>query len=225
MNEESLALFRALGDDEGIAVLLHRIAISTLIHLRDPARARELLAESREHYGRVGSGRGESEVVGALGYVARDEGDKEAALELFTRAAELADETGFTWWEVGMLGARVECLLELGRIDDAEPAARRHLELARAIGERQHSVLGLVLHAWIAARRGDAERAHLLWGAVEAEERWGLLGQWEAERDEYAAKVGVRSGAELDRARSRGRGLSLQAAIEEALRPVGAGAP
>jgi predicted ATPase len=225
MNEESLALFRALGDDEGMAVLLHRIAISTLIHLRDPARARELLAESREHYGRVGSGRGEAEVVGALGYVARDEGDKEAALELFTRAAELADETGFTWWEVGMLGARVECLLELGRIDEAEPAARRHLELARAIGERQHSVLGLVLHAWIAARRGDAERAHLLWGAVEAEERRGPLGQWEAERDEYAAKVGVRSGAELDRARSRGRGLSLQAAIEEALRPVGAGAP
>jgi tetratricopeptide (TPR) repeat protein len=225
MNEQSLALFRALGDDEGTAVLLHRIAISTLVHLQAPAAARELLAESREHYRLAGSGRGESEVVGALGYVAKDEGDTEGALELFTRAAEIAAETGFTWWEIGMLDARVECLIELGRIDEAEPGAKRHLELARSIGERQHSVLGLALHAWIAARRGDLDRAQLLWGAVEAEEGRGAVGQWESERDVYAAKIGIRSDGELGRARIRGRGLSLQAAIDEALTPADAGGP
>ena len=73
MNEQSLALFRDLGDDEGIAVLLHRIAISTLVHLQDPAAARKLLEESREHYHCAGSGRGEAEVTGALGYVEREQ--------------------------------------------------------------------------------------------------------------------------------------------------------
>ena len=78
----------------------------------------------------------------------------------------------------------------------------------------------------IAARRGDVERAHLLWGAVEAEERrGGPLGQWEAERDDYAAKVGIRDGGELDPVRTRGRRLSLAAAIDEALRPAGEGGP
>jgi hypothetical protein len=124
-----------------------------------------------------------------------------------------------------MLAAMVECLIELGRIDEAEPVARRHLELAREIIDRQQLVVGLGLHAWIAARRGDVERAHLLWGAVEAEEQRGPIGQWELERDEFAEKVGIRSGAEVDRARSRGRGLSLQAAVEEVLTPAGGGEP
>ena len=225
MNERSLAIFRELGDDEGIGVLLHRLGISTLSVREDTVAARELLEESREHYRRAGSSSGESEVVGALGYVARDEGDIEGALELFTRGAELAAETGFVWWEIGMLAAIVESLIELDRVDEAVPPARRHLELSREIGDRQQEVIALVLHAWIAGRHGDLERAHRLWGAVEGEERRGTVGQWELEREKYAAKIGIRSGDELDHARMRGRGLSLQEAMEEALRPAGAGGP
>src|SRR5262249_36810153 len=155
LNYESLAIFRELGDDEGIGVLLHRIGISTLVLDKDPAAARQLLLESREHHRRAGSNRGEADVSGALGYVARDEGDTEAALELFTRAAEIAEETGFIWWEIGMRAAMVEALIELDRVDEAEPVARRHLELSREIGDRQQLVMALVLHAWMAARRGD----------------------------------------------------------------------
>jgi len=217
MNEVGLALFRKLGDEEGVAVLLHRIGISTLIHLQDPAAAREVLEDSREHFRLANSNSGEAEVVGALGYVAREEGEIEDALELFVRAAELADQAGFLWWEVGMLAAAAESLIALDRVDEAEPMARRHLELAREIGDRQHSLFGVVLGAWIAARRGNVERAHLLWGAVEAEERRGPVGQWDLERDDYAAKLGISSDEELDRARLRGRGLSLQAAMAEAL--------
>ncbi|HSC48897.1 MAG TPA: adenylate/guanylate cyclase domain-containing protein [Gaiellaceae bacterium] len=216
MNERGVALFRELGDDEGIGVLLHRLGISTLVHLEDPVQARGLLERSREHQHRAGSERGEAEVVGALGYVARAEGDLEAALDHFSRSAELAAETGFIWWELGMLAAVVESLIRLERVDEAEPAARRHLDLSRSIGDRQQSVFALVLHAWIAARRGDVERAHLLWGAVEAEERRAPIGQWDTERDDYAARVGIRSGEEPDRARLRGRGLSLEAALDTA---------
>ena len=156
-------------------------------------------------------------MLGGLGYVSEQEGDRRVALELFSRAAELAAEIGFTWWEVGMLAAIAEVLIELDRLDEAESAARRHLELARGIGDRQSSVFGLVLFAYLAARRGDHARAHLLWGAVEAEESRGPIGQWEVEREDYRAKVLLAEGEELERARQRGRGRSLDAAIEEAL--------
>ena len=217
LNEESLALFRELEDAEGIAVLLHRLGISTLGYLKDPEKARELLNESVEQYRLAGSERGESEVLGGLGYVSWEEGDREVALELFLRAAEQAAEVGFTWWEAGMLAAIAEVLIELGRLDEAEPAARRQLELSRAIGDRQSSVIGLVLLAYLAARRGDHDRAHLLWGAVEAEEGRGPIGQWETEREDYRAKVLLADGEELERARRLGHGRSLEAAIEEAL--------
>jgi hypothetical protein len=46
LNEESLALFRSWGDDEGVGVLLHRIGISTM-HFGDHEQARRLLDESR----------------------------------------------------------------------------------------------------------------------------------------------------------------------------------
>ncbi len=219
LNEESLGLFRELEDDEGIAVLLHRLGISTLVYLKDPAKARELLDEGLEHFRRAGLERGESEVLGGLGYVSREEGDREAALDLFSRAAEQAAQTGFAWWEVGMLAAMAEVLIELDRLDEAESATRRELELARAIGDRQSSVIGLVLTAWLAARRGDHAQAHFLWGTVEAEEERGPIGQWESEREDYRVRILLAEGEELERARQRGRGRSLEAAIEEALSP------
>src|SRR5581483_7494979 len=138
--EQSLALFRSLDDDEGQAVLLHRIGISTLGYLRDPQRARELLNESLHFYERAGSTRGESEVIGGLGYVTREEGDMAEAAELFARAAELAAETGFLWWEVGMLVALVECLIVMERLDEAEDKARDHLRKAWQLGDRQQSL-------------------------------------------------------------------------------------
>ena len=216
-NEESLALFRELEDDEGIAILLHRLGISTLSYLKDRERARDLLEESLERFHRAGLKRGESEVLGGLGYVSWDERDLEVALELFSRAAEQAAEIGFTWWESGMLAARAEVLIELSRLDMAEPAARRSLELARAIADRQSSVVGLVLLAYVAARRGDHARAYLLWGAVEAEADLAPIGQWETEREDYRGKVLLAEGVDLEQARQRGRGRSLEAAIEEAL--------
>ena len=108
-------------------------------------------------------------------------------------------------------------MIELNRLDKAEPAARRGLELARVIGDRQSSVFGLVLLAYIAARRGDHAHAHLLWGAVEAEADRAPIGQWEPEREDYRITVLLAEGEELERARQRGRGRSLDDAIEEAL--------
>jgi predicted ATPase len=213
--EESLALFRKAGDDRGVAVLLHRLGIATLV--RGGKGARELFEESLDLFRRTGSRRGEGEAIGSLGYLAHEEGDSAQALELFRQSAEIVAPLGFTWWHMNMLGAIAECALDLGRVAEAADSARESLALATEIGDRQGTVYGLALLAWAAAENGDSSRSGRLWGALEAEEERGPVGQWENERESFAARVLVNDGPELQHGMEQGRRLSLDAAIAEAL--------
>jgi predicted ATPase len=208
-NAESLELFRSLGDDEGVGVLLHRIGISTM-HFGDHEEARRLLDESLVLLRGVGSVSGESEVLGALAYLLYDEGDPAAAIEPFTRAAEMAADVGFTWWEIGMLQGLCECLIQVGRIDEAEAAARKELTLARKIGDRQGLVYGLVHFAWIAVLRGDEERAGRLWAPSRRRKR--------ARRS-----VSGRPSARITQAGSAARALGSRAHARTGAAAAGAG--
>jgi predicted ATPase len=215
-NEESLALFRAAEDEPGIAELLHRIGINTLM-LGERDRAQEQLEESLALFRKLGSARGEAEAIGALGYVAHDARDFERALELFGRSEEMSAEVGFTWWELSMVAYAADCEFELGRIDESEQRDRRALELGRQIDDRQSLIYTLAHIARNAAVRGEASRAGRLWGAVEAEAERAPVGQWEAEREKFAEGFSAIDGAEFVRAREEGRRLSFEAAVSEAL--------
>ena len=215
-NEESLSLFRAADDELGIAELLHRTGINTLM-LGDPELAQEQLEESLALFRKLGSARGEAEAIGALGYVAHGVGDFERALGLFGRSEEMAAEVGFTWWELSMIAYAGDCEFELGRIDESERTDRRALELARQIDDRQALIYSLAHVARNAAVRGDARRAGRLWGALEAEAERAPVGQWEAEREKYAEGLTAVHGAEFAHARDEGRLLSFEAAVSEAL--------
>jgi tetratricopeptide (TPR) repeat protein len=219
-NEESLALFRAADDEPGIAELLHRIGINTLM-LGDRERAQEQLEESLVLFRKLGSARGEAEAIGALGYVAHDARDFERALELFSRSEKMSAEVGFTWWELSMVGYAADCEFELGRIDASERKNRRALELARQIDDRQALIYTLAHIARDAAARGNAGRAGRLWGALEAEAERAPVGQWEAEREKYSESVSAADGPEFERACEEGRRLSFEAAVSEALEGSG----
>jgi predicted ATPase/class 3 adenylate cyclase len=215
-SEESLALFRAEADEQGVAVLLHRLGVTSLAR-GEHEHARELLEESLKGFRRVGSRRGEGEAIGSLGYVTQAEGDIERAARLFEESAAIVAPLGFTWWQAAMLHSLAECALELGRIDEAHARAREALALANQIADRQNTVYLLAQLACVAAARRDALLAGLLWGAVEAEEERGQVGQWESERESYAARVRAVAGSELERGLEQGRRLSLEAATDEAL--------
>ena len=220
-NEESLALFRAAGDEAGIAELLLRIGINTLT-LGDGPRAQELLEESLALHRKLGSIRGEAEAIGALGYVAHDARDFERALELFGRCEEMCAEIGFTWWQASAVAYTADCQFELGRIDESESTYRRALALSRQIEDRQSVVFMLAYMARNAAAVGDDARAGRLWGAAEAEAERAPLGQWEAEREELEKRVFAANGPVFERSRAEGRLLSYEAAVDEALKADGA---
>jgi tetratricopeptide (TPR) repeat protein len=213
---ESLAGFRALGDELAVGHMLHRLAFNEL-RLGNLDEARRLTEESLEIGRRHGSVTSEAFGLSALGSLEWEEGNQEAALELMRKSAAFAGEIGFVWWRVGGLYTLCEWSFTLGRLDDCEWYGRQGLEGAVSIGDRLHTVVLLALLARTAVERSSFERAGVLWGAVESEEKRGVIGQWEEGREEYAAPVLAHGGPEFSRGREQGRGLALVEAVAFAL--------
>ena len=214
---QSLDLFRSLGDERIVAELLVRLAIHLHYTSGDIVGARALIDESREINRRVDSRSIEAMTLGLLGEIAWGEGRSDEALDLVGRSGEVAAEVGFTWWQMHQLYHGCEWSLELGRTAEAEEYARDALRLASAIHDRQLTVYLLALLAATTAAHGELEKAGVVWGAVEADEARGLIGQWEAERDAYAARVLEYENDAFERGRVEGRRMKLPDAVEYAL--------
>jgi predicted ATPase/class 3 adenylate cyclase len=214
--EESLAEYAAIGDERGRAEVLGRLANSALA-IGDYVRARELAEESLELHRRFGSRKGEAGAFGTIANIEWRTGAHQLARVLAEKSAAMAAETGFLWWQVGVLSDLCEWSFQDGRPDDADRFGREALALAHRIGDRMHGVYLLALLARGAAEDGRLERAGVLWGALETEEERGIVGQWESERELYAAPVLAHAGGEFERGRSEGRRLSLDDAVAVAL--------
>ena len=91
------------------------------------------------------------------------------------------------------------------------------IPLSQRARARMHRVYALALLARVAAETGELERAGLLWAAVEAEERAGPIGQWEDERDAYAAPVLAYAGVDFDRGLASGRDMTLDEIVARVL--------
>jgi ATP/maltotriose-dependent transcriptional regulator MalT len=211
--EESLSLFRELGDECGIAIGLHRLAVGAIFVENDHARGRQLLDECFEH---SPSPKVVGDAVAKLAGLEYAEGNLERALELYEEAAIRCKEIGFTWMEAQTRIDIAEVADQLGRTELAWHQAREGVELCRQCDDRQLMLFALAIVARIAASGGEDERAGRLWGAIEAEELRGRVGQWERFRDEHASAV-VRDSPEFERGRSEGRSLSLEDAVEYAI--------
>jgi len=219
--EASLAEYRRLGDERGIAILLHRLAVEAF-RRGEAERARTLVEESRRLHVGAGFKKGEAQTLSLLARLELKEGNEEPAFELLEQSASLSEESGFTWWRAAVLLELSELLLERGRISESDARAREALPLVTRMGDRLHTIYALALLARAATETGQAVRAGRLWGAIEAEEARGPVGQWEDERDAYAEFVLARAGPEFERGRRDGRRLSLAEAAKDALETAGA---
>jgi predicted ATPase len=214
--ERALGLYRELGDEFGVAVMLHRVGVDRLRD-GDAAAARELAEQALEADRRFGSLSGEAQALSLVAELDWREGKREHALELLQRSIELARESGFRWWEANMLDMLAEWWLELERIEEADAAVRRELELRLAMDDRQGILFPLAISAIVAAKGGRPGLAGRLWGAIEAETAHRGVAFREAFEAQYAAPTGTVAGTAFEAARLEGGGLTLDEAAELAL--------
>jgi non-specific serine/threonine protein kinase len=219
--EQSLELYRKLGDDRGIGHMECRLAVE-LARVGDTGHARELVMRALDSARRTGYRRGEAQGLSILAGLEFRAGNSDEAMELLQQGAAVAEEIGFTWWQSGSLAALGKRALELERLDDAERWAREALELDRRIGDRQGMVWGVAVLAAVAARAGRPEAAGRLWGAVEAEESRGRVGQWEDVRDDFFARHFDAADERFGHGRAEGRSLTLHEAAVAVLAEGGA---
>ena len=213
LTQESLELYKQLGDDRGVAMIESMQAVSAW-RLQDWGRMRELT----EHSFELATGRfpfTETSSHWLLGQLALLDGDLERATELTRRGAEMAREAGWTWWESGQRHELLMLELRRGKLDEAEREGLVALEMERAQENRLWTLYTLAGLAQIALARGDLERAGLLWGAADAEgER---LPRWPDERERRAGALVDEAREQFVAARERGRALDLWDAAAIAL--------
>jgi predicted ATPase/class 3 adenylate cyclase len=212
---EVLEEFERLGDRGAVAVILHRLSVGAVM-AQDFPRARRLLEQSLAICRQIPNPKLEADAAHKFAWVERGEGNREHALELFKESARRCGEVGFTWMQVNAMLDIAELSSELGQSEVGETWAREALQLAEQLSDRQFLVYALAALARFATQRGDVERAGHLWGAIEVEEARGPIGQWENERDQYAAAM-LDAGPEFEAARSAGRTLTRTEAIEYAI--------
>jgi predicted ATPase/class 3 adenylate cyclase len=216
LHEQSLEEFRSLGDELAAAHILHRLAAAAM-RVGDRSRARRLSGESLETYRRYGSPSGEAMALGLLAELTADEGRLDEAIRVALKSASFAAEVGFGWWQLHQLYNACEWSLAHEHLDEAEEYGTAALRIAQEIGDRQMTIYLLSLVARFAIEHQDTERAGRLWGAIETEEARAPIGQWEKEREAYAAPLLRGGGAGFERGRTLGRTLSLDEAVRQAV--------
>ena len=222
--EEALALFRELGDREGVATSLVNLGFAAL-HQGDKERTatirQEVEALQREPLDRFTLAWLTTFLALATSY----EGD-------FERSAALATESLAIYRELGDKRGISLCHIDLGFIElirgDHEPAAvllEESVRVLRGSEDKFCLAYGIFGLAAVAAAREEPVRAARLWGAAEAlRQEIGVvsLTQWELEAYDYEGRVSAArnmlgdEGA-WEEAFEEGRAMSAEEAAEYAL--------
>jgi tetratricopeptide (TPR) repeat protein len=216
LSEESLRLYKELGDDRGIADVEHMLAVSAW-RREDWPRVRELT----EHSLALASGRFagvETTGLWLLGQLALADGDLERATELTRRSADQSREAGWSWWQSGQHHELLMLALRRDDLEEAEEEGQAALRLEVEQENRLWALYTIAGLAQVALARGDLERAGLLWGAAEGEGR--RVPRWLHERVKRGGGLVEQTTATFATARENGRKLDIWDAATVALGDV-----
>ena len=160
--EESLLLYRELGDEEGVAVVLvelGQVARARGEHERAAALSEEGLALSRK----VGESRAAAIALNTLGHVERWRGDREGATARYEQSLALFRELGHEWGGAYALANLGVVALEGGDLERAQALSEESLSLYEKRGDKGGVALALINLGDVARKRGDEERAAALY--------------------------------------------------------------
>ena len=223
MIEEGLALYRELGDEEGIASSLVYLGFVAVLGQRTDVPLASLLEEAAVLKPKLQDRRTVANLLALEGLVALGRGDLEQAVALNEQGLALFRQVS------DVLGV-VACLTNIGLMmlaqDDYERSAAllgESLRLARGLDHKlyiQYSIIGL---AGVAASQGLPVRAARLWGAAEGmRDTYGTqLARAVRALIDYEGRLAVARSRLDDAAWSaaweEGRGMNSEQAIEYAL--------
>jgi tetratricopeptide (TPR) repeat protein len=167
LHEESLALYRALGDKHGIAEALRNLG--PVAHEQgDYAQAQALHEESLALYRALGDKYGTAVLLCNLGLVAHEQGDYAQARALHEESLALYRALGAKRGIAISLGNLGLVAHEQGDYAQARALHEESLALYRALGDKQGIAISLACHTALAVATERIERAVRLAGAMEA---------------------------------------------------------
>jgi predicted ATPase len=209
--EESLAEYERLGDERGIAALLHRLSISSL-HRGEVEQARARSERSLELHRRLANDKGAAQPLALLGALALQSGDRRRGRALLEESAELAGKIGWRWWRAGTLSALAEVAIADDRIGDAKGLLHEAVDLALQFGDRVGLSWYLSQFALALMCEARSEDAGRIWGAVETAASFVPGGPWPRDFDELQREVLALADVGFETGREAGRSLSLEEA-------------
>jgi ATP/maltotriose-dependent transcriptional regulator MalT len=158
MARECLALFRELGEKQGIATSLNALALITRMK-GDNAAARALQEESLAIFRELGDKWSIAQAIYLLGSVASYQGDDTTTRSLMQEGLALFREVGDQQGIANSLGVLGLVAFSQGDYEAARAPIEEALAIFRVLDDRRGISRGLHGLASIAFRRGDYERA------------------------------------------------------------------
>lgn len=159
--QDSVALYRGLGDDTGPAAPLYLLGFLEA-EAGDAERARILLEESLEIYRRAGNTQEVATVLHILAIAAMHNEEQERAKTLFEESEALYRESGDIQGLAGSLGQQGLAAVGQRHYERARELLEESLELSREVGDRSLASNTQVFLGLVALREGDTERARVL---------------------------------------------------------------
>jgi tetratricopeptide (TPR) repeat protein len=218
MFEESLALFRKLGDTGRAGDALDRLAgVRAAAGKLEEAKA--AAAEGLLVFEQLGEPEGAMYILDKVALIAREEGDNARARETLETVLALALDYDDSWWAARTMVRLADWSVDDGELVRAEELTREGTQLAVALGDRVHLAECFGLRAAIAAARGQPASAGRFWGALEAVERER---EWldPETRAGYSSRIDAARGVDFDAAAEEVRQLSPDDAIGAALAEI-----
>jgi predicted ATPase/class 3 adenylate cyclase/Tfp pilus assembly protein PilF len=159
--EESLALWRRLGDNRGMAMLLNNLGWVAW-HLGDYGAARALSEEALTRHRELGDSRGIALALNNLGWVATFQGDHRRACALHEESLRLRRELGDKRGIAFAMTNLAEAVHPQGDYPRAAALLEEALALLREVGDRQLIANACRVLGHVAHDQGDDRRAAAL---------------------------------------------------------------
>jgi predicted ATPase/DNA-binding CsgD family transcriptional regulator len=218
--EKSLRMGRRVGSAEVTGWSLYYLAVIAWV-LHEIPQAIELADRVLAYCDAMDHAHLRAATLTMLASLRVQQGDHAQALALGAEAVNVSERLGEIYFRSFALWVIAVGRLRLGELDAAESFGRRAVALKDQLGAGEGLAMTLETLAWIAAARGDAERAARLLGAADSVFHAipaTMLPMWRPSHDDCAARARGRLGVRgFLTAIDRGRGMTKDEAVADAL--------